>query len=192
MHQILKWYCEAVWLSLSMVFFGKVSWTSTRYFWAETALGYVLSVRSLGKPVRRHKILVQKMQLLCLQLACRPPTMLIPVWICSLVKVALYCQRPLSYHVSQSNSRTYKTAPQKTVKSILNQRFSNQGPYNRLIIKLHFGFFNTHRLADSKLKLFTDWKTASLQVWNTCTVKIQPVLCEKYQTTMFLKYRLIN
>ncbi len=28
----------------------------------------------------------------------------------------------LSYYVSQSNSRTYKTAPQKTIKSILNAR----------------------------------------------------------------------
>ncbi len=119
MHQILKWFCEAAWLFLFMVFFGKVSWTIPRYFWAETALGYVLSVRSLGKPVRRHKISVPKMQLLCLQLACRPSTMLIPVWICSLVKVALYCQIPLSYYESQSNSRTYKTAPQKTIKSIL-------------------------------------------------------------------------
>ena len=31
----------------------------------------------------------------------------------------LYCQRPLSYYVSQSNSRIYKTAPKKTIKSIL-------------------------------------------------------------------------
>ncbi len=30
-----------------------------------------------------------------------------------------HSQRPLSYYVSQSNSRTYKTTPQKTIKSIL-------------------------------------------------------------------------
>ncbi len=47
--------------------------------------------------------------------------MLIPVWICSLVKVALYCQIPLSYYESQSNSRTYQTAPQITIKSILKE-----------------------------------------------------------------------
>ena len=54
-----------------------------------------------------------------------PPTggALIPVCICSLVKVALYCQKPLSYHVSQSDSRTYNTAPLETIKSILNRYF---------------------------------------------------------------------
>ncbi len=33
------------------------------------------------------------------------------------------CQIPLSYYESQSNSRTYKTTPQKTIKSILKKCF---------------------------------------------------------------------
>ena len=37
----------------------------------------------------------------------------------SLVKAALYCQKQLSYYVSQSYSRTYNTAPLETTKSIL-------------------------------------------------------------------------
>ena len=40
---------------------------------------------------------------------------LIPLWISSLVKAALYCQKPLSYYVSQIGSRTY-TVPLETVK----------------------------------------------------------------------------
>ncbi len=108
-----------------MIFFGKVSWTSPRYFWAETPLGNFLVVHSLVSSVRRHKILVPKTQLLCLQLACGQKIMLIPVWICSLVKAALYCQKPLSYYVSQSDSRTYNTAPLETIKSILKQTLSH-------------------------------------------------------------------
>ena len=45
--------------------------------------------------------------------------MLIQVCICSLVKGALYCRKLLSYYVSQSDNRTYNTAPLKTVKSII-------------------------------------------------------------------------
>ena len=37
----------------------------------------------------------------------------------SLRKGALYCRKPLSYYVSQSNNQTYNTAPLNTVKSIL-------------------------------------------------------------------------
>ncbi len=63
--------------------------------------------------------------------------------ICSLVKVALYCQRPLSYYISQSNSRTYKTAPHKTIKSILkNATWHRSKPTLVVKLQLHISWPN--------------------------------------------------
>ena len=87
--------------------------------------------------------------------------MLIPVWICSLVKAALYCQNPLSYYVSQSDCRTYNTAPLETIKSILKFKLGPyKGRWGHLNVKLHFCN------ADTLNK--TTWTVMSTAKWADC------------------------
>ncbi len=81
----------------------------------EKAENYFKSMSLHNKTLNLHRNL-RGTTLMCVLEARH---MSIPVWICSLVKGALYCQKSLSYYVSQNDNRTYNTAPLNTVKSIL-------------------------------------------------------------------------